>query len=312
MLDWYHSPRQQVFAQHNRDQGRLYAFIDNNWPLPRGQQNGREDGANVCYLLVSTTLHSTVFLLSIGVGSAFTHNTYSDKANNPWLIHSDVVVNLYLARFIRREWNEMFRRARLRDDGQNPVNDIAPHVLFDVTDARFPPSLVNLTCDGNNVRANVRDIEVWSHPPRDEPLRAVVEERGYSQSLGLVRASARQWRDIHTNNHIPTELIRQERLQEKKQEFQRRFNELCTSLQGDLPNSFQWPTIQLKQVSQHGQGQQRYGNTAAGVHDERTNEVHNKFSANGVEARNTNRNVFNALVASEITGVDFDSLMPEG
>ena len=72
------------------------------------------------------------------------------------------------------------------------------------------------------------------------------------------------------------------------------------------------PTIQLKQVSQHGQGQQRYGDTAAGVHDKRANEAHNKFPAIGVKARNTKKDVFNALVKSKIAGVDFNSLMPEG
>ena len=312
MLDWHRPPQQRVHAKHIRDMRRLSAFINYNWPWPRIQQNGRVDGANVCCLSVSTTLHSTVFLLSIGLDSAFTRNTYSADANNPWLISSDVVKNPRLANFIRQKWNVMLRRARLRNDSQNPINDIAPHVLFHATDARDHPQLINLTCDGNNVRANERihDIEVWSHPPRDEPLMTVIREnRECSQMLGRVRHSASQWKDTPTATNIPLRL-RQQRQKERRIQTKRSFENLyerhATILgPNNLPTSFQWPTIQLLQSA--GQNEQRYGGTAAGVYDGRANEAHNQFSNIGVQARNTKRDVFHALLPD----VDFDVLMAE-
>ena len=305
MLDWHRPPQQRVHAKHIRDMRRLSAFINYNWPWPRIQQNGRVDGANVCCLSVSTTLHSTVFLLSIGLDSAFTRNTYSADANNPWLISSDVVRNPRLANFIRRKWNVMFRRARLRNDGQNPINDIAPHVLFYATDARDPPQLINLTCDGNNVRANVHDIEVWSHLPRDEPLMTVIREnRECSQMLGHVRRSASLWRNTPTDTNIPPGR-RQQRQEERRVQTKRSFENLyerhATILgPNNLLTSFQWPTIQLSQSAG-----QRYGGTAAGVYGGRANEAHNKFSNIDVQARNAIRDVFHALLPD----VDFDVLM---
>ena len=198
------TPQQKnVFDRHSDDKDWLNAFINYRWP--RQQNDAPVVDADMCCLSVSTTLESTVCLLSIGPDSKFTYNSYSKDAENPWLIFSFAQENPDLASFIRQEWGEMFHREGLPNDGQNPINDIAPHVLFDATDVLVPPQLINLTCDGNNVRANVRDIEVWSHPPRDEPLSAVVEERRYSQHLGQVRASARQWRDMHTSTRFPNE-----------------------------------------------------------------------------------------------------------
>ena len=298
--------QQQVLDRHNDDKDRLNAFINDRWP---GQQNDAPVvDADTCCLSVSTTLESTVFLLSIGPDSKFTYNSYSKDDENPWLISIFFPKNPDLASFIRQEWGEMFHREGLPNDGQNPINDIAPHVLFDATDALVLPQLINLTCDGNNVRANVRDIEVWSHPPRDEPLMAVINKNHEcKQMLGHVKSSASQWINTPNDPNIPPGLI-QQRQEERRIQTKRSFEKLYerhASILGpnNLPTSFQWPTIQLLESA--GQNEQRYGGTAAGVYDGRDDESHNKFSNIGVQARNTMEDVFHALLPD----VDFDVLM---
>lgn len=171
--------------------------------------------------------------------------------------------------------------------------------------------LVNPQVDGNNnVRFAVDGIEIWSHPPRDEALRpALRESLQFRQAEGDLIRFGHQWIQIANNQNIPLE-TRPATLETKRVQIKTKFLEIYGFYINRVPNSYQWPTLQLSLRNTDGT-LQRYGETFAGVYGPYANESHHKFAASNVEARPlpTEVEVYNDLLPPAQGNLTFEDMM---
>ena len=123
---------------------------------------------------VSTTELSTVLLISKGLKTAFTRNTYSADEQKPWLIYLTAPENELLSRHISDVW----RRKAISPNGDpDLVDQIAEHVVYKYDRENNEWLLLPIEANENNViRFQTNDFEMWSHPPRDAPLTRVLED----------------------------------------------------------------------------------------------------------------------------------------
>ena len=276
--------RGSVRTMHKEDMKRVPDFIHSQWPQP--PPAGKVDMNSFVTWAVSTTLRSTVVLFAIGPHSVFTLNTYSRNKHNPWLISQDAQENRALAQHIAEKWQEM----QGPNDQRDRVDQIAKHVSYEYDRGTKRFNFMPLEFDGMaNVRVRIKDINIWSHPPRDDPLRRVLLKKPYfKQEKGNLKHDAAKIKRICENRNIPTDRI-DERLQSQKSIVRRKFKEyyhkyfcdFCGLDSSAIPVSYQFPTLQLSQ-GQRGDQPDRYGNAMAGVYGANDDEAHHKFSASGI------------------------------
>ena len=271
--------QRKVFHKHHEDIRRVDDFIQSQWPRQPPSAEKLDMKSFVAWA-VSTTQNSTVLLFANGLHSVFTHTTYSKNPCNPWLISQFAVENEALAKHIAETWQGM----QVPNGQRGRVDQIAKHVIYEYENSF---TLVPLECDGDaNVRVHVKDINIWSHPPRDDPLRRKLEEdRRFNQTAGNLNAAAKQIKKIRDNAAIPEDL-RDVRLQRQKSVVRQRFREyyrtyFCGLARHNIPRSYQFPTLQLA-VKREGAQPDRYGDAMAGVYEANHDAVHHKFSASGI------------------------------
>ena len=248
---------------------------------------------------VSTTLRSSILLLSVGIDSVFTGNTYSRNPRNPWLIVSHCVENRLLADYITQRWQEM----QVPENQKERVNQIAKHIVYEWEDEKFV--LRPLQCDASgNVRVRIRDITIWSHPPRDKSLYRALEKKfpEFNRKKGDLKRDARSIIKMANNDNIPQE-NKAENLQQKKKKLGENFTNYYEFFEflkkkGDLPPSYQFPTLQLElQANETDAQPDRYGGASSGVYQANDPEAHHIFANFGYQARGlpSQEAVFNDL-----------------
>ena len=294
--------REFVRRRHWEDQFNLApAFIKREWPPP--PYNRVTDEASVC-CAVSTTELSTVMILSKGAGSEFTRNTFSADEGQPWLISQNLKVNKRLSDHISALWSEK----EIHQDG-NPdlVNQIAEHTVYECINREEGKwRCLPIVADENNViRFATDDFVMWSHPPRDEPLRTVLRENDdFNQAVGDLKQLSVRWNTILHNPTISddrrpgAQAAVLDQIRTKFAEVYKFYED--RRAQNRLPSSYKWPTLQLGVTN--GDRIQRYGETFAGVYERNEDKVHHKFAALNVEARAlpSEEEVFNGLLPSGI------------
>ena len=290
--------REFVRLRHLEDEFNLApAFIGRNWPAP--PYNRVTDEASI-YCAVSTTERSTVMILSKGGGSQFTRNTLSVDEEQPWLIGQFLRANQSLSDHISALWSE---KEIHRDENRDLVNQIAEHVVYKYDRENNEWRCLPIVADDNNViRFETEDFVMWSHPPRDEPLRTVLRKsRNFKQAVGDLRQRFIRWNAILNDPVIPNDrrpgaqAAVLDQIRTKFADVYRFYEDIRA--QNRLPSSYKWPTLQLG--VRNGDQIQRYGETFAGVYERYDDEVHHKFAALNVEARAalpSEEKVFNELL----------------
>ena len=289
--------REFVRLRHLEDEFNLApAYIGRYWPAP--PFNRVTDEASI-YCAVSTTERSTVMILSKGGGSHFTRNTLSVDEEQPWLIGQFLRVNQSLSDHISALWSG--KRIHL-DENRDLVNQIAEHVVYKYDRENNEWRCLPIVADENNViRYETEDFVMWSHPPRDEPLRTVLRKSNdFKQAVGYLRQRFVRWNAILNDPVIPNDrrpgaqAAVLDQIRTKFAEVYRFYEDIRA--QNRLPSSYKWPTLQLG--VKNGDQIQRYGETFAGVYERYDNEVHHKFAALNVEARAlpSEEKVFNELL----------------
>lgn len=270
-----------VLRTHKADKDRVPDFIHSQWPPPPPAE--KLDMNSFVTWAVSTTRRSTVVLFAIGSHSVFTRNTYSRNEHNPWLIFQRPVENRALAQHIAEKWQEM----QVPNDQRDRVDQIAKHVVYEYDRETNSFILRPLRCSVKaNVSVHIKDIKIWSHPPRDKPLLRVLPNKPcFKQTEANLRRAARRIRRICENPKIPEEK-RDEKLHSQKCIVRQKFKEyyhkyFCGWDYHNIPGSYLFPTLQLSLEQQGGQPD-RYGNATAGVYGANDGEVHHKFSASGI------------------------------
>ena len=290
--------REFVRRRHVDDQFKLApAFIKRGCPSLR--YNKVTDDASV-YCAVSTTELSTVMILSKGAGSEFTRNTLSVDKGQPWLISQSLKVNKHLSDHIFALWSE---KKIHRDGNPGLVNQIAEHIVYKCTNREKGEwdCLPIVADEDNAIRFATDDFVMWSHPPRDEPLRTVLRKSsGFNQAVGDLKRLFFKWNSTLHNPTIPNDRrpgIQANDLDQIRTKFAEvyRFYE---DKKACLPSSYKWPTLQLGLTN----GDQRYGEATAGIYMRCNDEVHHKFAALNVKARAlpSEEEVFNELLPSGI------------
>ena len=291
------TPREWVRNVHMDDCDRARAFITQIWPTqtPNAPVN---IGSMVC-CAVSTTLRSSVLLLSVGLDSVFTRNTYSHNEQNPWLIFVEVKENRALAKHITQKWQQMPvpNAQRVR------VDQIAKHVVYWYNRTRKRFVYVPLVCDEDaNVRVRIADLNIWSHPPRDEPLQRALEGLpDFKRQRGDLLAAAKSMINISEDTDIPAPQ-KVASLEKQKGKIKKCFTDYYKNyLDLDpIPTSYKFPTLQIGLASQQGGVQgARYGGTFAGVYEANDGVAHHKFPVDGnLQARSlpSEETVFNELM----------------
>ena len=292
-----------VFDMHHKDIGRVNDFIRSEWPQQPHSAEKLDMNSFVAWA-VSTTQNSTVLLMSIGLDSVFTYNTYSSNPHNPWLISQDAEHNKDLKQHIVETWQGM----EVPNDLRDRVDQIAKHVFYEYERETGQFILKPLEWDGNaNVRVHIRDINIWSHPPRDDPLRRVLEQTpGFEQKEGNLLNAARGIQKISENPNIPSHkknesLQRQkDKVRQKFIDYYKYFSDLECS--GHIPESYKSSTLQL------AAGPDRYGNASSGVYGANDDEVHHKFpDSNKLQVRGipSKKEVFDRLL-KDSCGLSYD------
>ena len=273
--------QQTVLNRHNYDIALADTFILNHWPQ-NAEHETHVDQDKMVFYTVSTTLETTFLLLSAGIRTNFTRNTYSANVNHPWLISSLMVDNPNTN--LATDINFWFSSQIPNFDPQL-ANILAPFMIFElnrVDIGRTAWRSVLLNADEQNILARFEDVTIWIHPPRDKPLNNVLENEHvngvkflqyHGNLLSQMRALNKLYIDANPR-------ITEQSKEDKKNVVREMFNNLHKVYKRvQLPNSYKWPTLQLEY------GNQRYGETFAGVYDAHSNEVHHPFPAAGVEAR---------------------------
>ena len=301
--------REVVFKNHNLDKDSAESFIRQKWPVPAVNDNPVDMNSFITYA-VSTTSGSSLLLIAKGSQSMFTRNSYSKDPENPWLIFQGAEENQGLAQHVQEEWDNM---AIHQNGNRAEVDKIAAHVLYQKQNGNWvfvPPSQSG---SSNVVRFEVDDVEIWSHPPRDETLMTVLEEmEGFKRAVGDLKQSAKALNNIRTNTKIPQDRkpqAVQSKLDETAEKFSRIYNEYYKSVR--IPDSYKWPTLQLGMMSACGTEGQRYGGTFAGVYGSYANEVHMPFYAPGVEPRElpTQETIFYSFLPHEEFNLGFEEVI---
>lgn len=328
--------RQIVWEQLGNDERSANEFIDTTWPTPEPEDREDERMSNSSFITyaVSTTLNSSVLLIARGLDTLFTRNTFSEDPSNPWLVFQDVKDNQELAQHIQNCWEEMNIQA---PGDRTEVDKIAPHILYR-RDRREETSgccyhlktifcqrernewmLVPLANDcvaaDNTVRFRVEDIEIWTHPPRDEALmRTLTNVEGFNRVQGDLRSFVVGWTRIRNNPNIPADK-KPGALEEQRVKIKNKFVELYQFYETldpeAVPVSYQYPTIQLGQRKRNSAELQRYGRTFAGVYGTFDNETHMKYPApNATEPRQlpSEADVYNKLVGL-YSGLSFEDMI---
>lgn len=261
-----------VLGLHQKDKRRVNDFIRSEWPQQPHSAEKLDMNSFVAWA-VSTTQNSTVLLMSIGLHSVFTYNTYSGNPLNPWLISQGAEHNKDLKQHIVETWQGM----EVPNDLRDRVGQIAKHVVYEYERETEKFILTPLEWDGNaNVRVHIRDINIWSHPPRDDPLRCVLQQTpGFKQEEGNLLNAARGIQKISENPNIPSHK-KNESLQSQKDKVRQKFIDYYKyfsdlECSGHIPESYISPTLQL------AAGPDRYGNASSGVYGANDDEVHHKF-----------------------------------
>lgn len=292
-----------VFDMHHKDIGRVNDFIRSEWPQQPHSAEKLDMNSFVAWA-VSTTQNSTVLLMSIGLDSVFTYNTYSRNPLNPWLISQGAEYNKDLKQHIVETWQGM----EVPNDLRDRVDQIAKHVFYEYERETGKFILKPLEWDGNaNVRVYIRDINIWSHPPRDDPLRRVLEQTpDFEQKEGNLLNAARGIQKISENPNIPSHkknesLQRQkDKVRQKFIDYYKYFSDLECS--GHIPESYKSSTLQL------AAGPDRYGNASSGVYGANDDEVHHKFpDSNKLQVRGipSMKEVFDRLL-KDSCGLSYD------
>ena len=292
-----------VFDMHHKDIGRVNDFIRSEWPQQPHSAEKLDMNSFVAWA-VSTTQNSTVLLMSIGLDSVFTYNTYSRNPLNPWLISQGAEHNKDLKQHIVETWQGM----EVPNDLRDRVDQIAKHVFYEYERETGKFILKPLEWDGNaNVRVYIRDINIWSHPPRDDPLRRVLEQTpDFEQKEGNLLNAARGIQKISENPNIPSHkknesLQRQkDKVRQKFIDYYKYFSDLECS--GHIPESYKSSTLQL------AAGPDRYGNASSGVYGANDDEVHHKFpDSNKLQVRGipSMKEVFDRLL-KDSCGLSYD------
>ena len=280
--------------QLDEDYASAESFIDENWPV---QSSGKVKSDSMVSYTVSTTLKSSVLLVAVGSNSAITINTFSKDRNNPWLIRANMVLNPNLANDVREKWANM----QVPEGKREEVDQIIPHVVYSIRDERCWCwrwrwrwwELVPLTCDDSpTVKVVVGDMKIYSHPPRDEPLKSALEKQeGFDQKKGSVKAAIKKWQKISENDKIPED-IKPQRLAHQvnvvKEIFTEFYEDFYVNFFKDphnIPTSYRLPTLQLQLLPDGGNQEQRYGGTFSGVYGSTANEVHHPYAAAHVKPR---------------------------
>ena len=305
------STEQKVLRQHHANQASARDFID-QWQVPATNDNPIDMNSMITYA-VSTTSGSSLLLIAKGIGSVFTRDTYSADPENPWLIFQHGEENQTLAQHVQERWDNM---AVHQNGNRVEVNKIAAHVLYQRQNGKWV--LVPAQCDSsNNVRFKVNDIEIWSHPPRDEPLMTVLRENEiFRRAEGDLKQSGKALNGIKRDTKIPPDK-KQQAVKSKLDAIKQKFLQIYGLYEGfkPLPDSYQWPTLQLGQrTSTTGDGTelQRYGGTFAGVYGSFANPVHHIFPAPHVQLPRglpTQETVFYNLLPQDQFGLSFEEVI---
>ena len=301
------TPRERVRQQHFKDIEMARSFISNEWPTSQFKSEPVDTASMICWS-VSTTELSTVLLISKGLKTAFTRNTYSADEQKPWLIYLTAPENELLSRHISDVWRE---KTISRSGDPDLVDQIAEHVVYKYDRENNEWLLLPIAADESNViRFQTDDFVMWSHPPRDAPLTRVLEDmedpegQNFNQVKGDMGRFFNELISIRRNIKIP-DAKRSIREADQLKKIGVKFSKLYKfyeTMQTDnhVPNSYMWPTLQLG-VKNGERKLQRYGETFAGVYEKYENEVHHVFPALNVKAR--------ALPSKEEV---FQALLPEG
>lgn len=276
----------QVWEIHNQDNIRVPNYITRRWGQP--PPAGNLDINSLVTCAVSTSLRSTVILFAIGSHSAVTRNTFSRNGHNPWLIFQHPVENRALAQRLGQHITDKWQEMQVPNGQRDRVDQIAKHVVYEYDRETESFILRPLRCSVNaNVSVYIKDIEIWSHPPRDKPLLRVLQNKPcFKQTEANLRGAARRIRRICENPKIPTGK-RDEKLQSQKCIVRQKFKEYYHKFfwgwdRRKIPDSYLFPTLQLSLQQQGDQPAVRYGNTMAGVYGKNDDAVHHKFSASGI------------------------------
>ena len=271
--------RELVYKRHNEDCKRMDAFIKEQWPTAKTDVPV-DDRDSYVTLQMSTSLHSSVLLLAVGLDSLFTRNTLSKIELHPWLFYGHATWgNGALIRHITAEWQRMV----VPNDQRRRVDTIAKHIIYDFSDDKKAPEMIPFQCDERgNVRVVINDLEIWSHPRRDEPLNRVLEQtKGFTQDRGyFVKTYPNKIRNIKENDQIKD---KEKRLTTAREEYEKKldifYRDYYCKLEAEnrIPTSYEFPTLQLALETGDGQPSQRYGDSIAGGFLENDNEVHQKF-----------------------------------
>ena len=299
------TPRERVHQQHfGQDIEMARSFISTRWPTSQYKSKPVDMASIICWT-VSTTELSTVLLISKGLETAFTRNTYSADEQKPWLISLDQAENELLSRHISDVWR---KKTINRSGDPDLVDQIAEHVVYKYDREKNEWLLLPIEADENNViNFQTNDFVMWSHPPRDAPLTRVLKDmkdpegQNFNQVKGDMGEFFNDLISIRRNIKIP-DAKRSIREADQLKKIGVKFSKLYKFYETmqTVPNSYMWPTLQLG-VENGERKLQRYGETFAGVYEKCENEVHHIFPALNVEAR--------ALPSKEEV---FQALLPEG
>lgn len=298
------SPQSTVLARHRQDQESADRFIQERWPVPEVRAS-KVDMDSIITYAVSTTSGSSLLLIAKGSRSMFTRNSYSKDSKNPWLISQNFNENQGLAQHVQEEWGKM---AVHSNGSRAEVDKIAAHVLYQKQNSKWVFVPFSESGSSNVVRFRVGDVEIWSHPPRDEALMAALKEmEEFNRAVGDLKQSAEALKTIKGNTKIPPDK-KPQAVQTKLDEIAQKFSviyECYTKVK--IPESFQWPTLQL------GQTNQRYGGTFAGVYKSYANEVHMRFHAPDVKIRKyelpTKQTIFYSFLPHEKFNLNFEDVI---
>lgn len=307
--------RESVYRQHLEDWEKAApAFIKKNWP----KAESRGKSASIIRWTVSTTEHSTVLLLSIDSKTAFKRDTDSPDEQKPWFIHQDIEENERLSSHISNIW---LKKTIHKKENLELVNLIAEHVVYTYDREKDEWKLLDIVADENNVILfKTIDFVMWSHPPRDEPLRIVLSKieapehgdcfnkvKGYLGHLFTDLICIRRNTDLCDDQKKAAEAKQRKEIRAKFLKVYKFYESIRD--QSRLPNSYMWPTLQIGVKNDKGEIQ-RYGETFAGVYERYDNEVHHIFAAFKVNARMalpSKEVVFNELLAESI-GLTLDTV----
>ena len=266
------SIEEQVLSQHMEDRKAVRHFIDESWPA---KEEPDIDMESMVTYLVSTTKEASLLLIAVGAHTMITRNTVSLDPMNPWLAFQHGIQRRQLACHIRGEWDRQVLQ-QSRD-----FVDIPEYVVYNMSgDRSIAPELLRFDVDATNVHIVCNDMQIWSHLPRDESLYTALFA-GKQQLIGNFVSEMKGHLSLKNDPKIPAQKL-EEKVQRVKDFFDQLYKDVSAT---PVPNSFKWPTLQLQQQSNKQVAAQRYGDTFAGLHGHKANEVHHPWSQMGVKPR---------------------------